>query len=611
MKKSMLSLLAMTALGAGEFSVPAAPAWQDIKVEVKADQPVVVAQSLKSQADGFHRLAIALSNKGQQPLTIEKITVRIPVANRLTDDLEMLYGGSCMGQTPLLRQNIANQTAKSSSHMYELVRLADGQYLFAGSLSWRMFLPNFTFKDGEFVIWSNGEGKQLKPGQTIQYEQIVLRRADDWIELLNQFGAAIAKENGIKKLKNPDFKGWATWDYYAYVFSTNDIYENMEKIKALSPAANLIQIDAGWYSARGDYKVRPNLAASMKQVSDRVKAAGMMPGIWIDGFRANSTSEVCVKHPEFFLHDQDGNMIIEVRRKEGPDRDRVYFDYSHPGARAHIAERIRAIKEEFGFPYFKIDFMRFGLNHEIMKGKPHVKSIKPHDPTITDVERMRLGLQAMRDAVGKENYLLGCSAVFGPCIGFVDGMRTGGDISPRFEAFPERSLANLGHFYLSGKVWDGDIDYLTFRAAADEDERVSKEEVKRGGSMTLNEAQMWADLNKLYGNIRLSSDNLMTLRPERQALVKEVFEHPPMDEAVPLDVWQRATRKGDGFELVLARKGEEVYLGVFNWSDAPKEYALAAFGKSEPVKLAARHSVLLKYDGEDSFAQLCKKLQSR
>ena len=611
--RAMAAGLAWAGLGlGGALAAAKTPEdWPDITVDVLANQPVATAQSLKPQADGFHRLAITLSNQGRQPLTIEKLTVHIPAAERLTDDLEMLYGGSCMGQTPLLRQKVGKQTTKSSSHMYEMVRLADGRYLFAGSLSWRIFLPNFTLKDNAIEIWSNGEGKQLKPGQTIQYEQIVLRRADDWVQMLNQFGAAIARENGIKKLKKTDFKGWATWDYYAYVFSTNDIYQNLEKIKALSPAANLIQIDAGWYSARGDYSVRTSLASDMKEIADHIKAQGMMPGIWMDGFRANSTSEVCIKHPEYFLHDQDGNMIIEVRRKEGTDRDRVYFDFSHPGARAHIAECIRAIKEDFGFPYFKIDFMRFGLNQEIMKGKPAVKSIKAHDPTITDVERMRLGLQAMRDAVGRENYLLGCSAVFGPCIGFVDGMRTGGDISPRFEAFPERSLANLGHFYLSGKVFNGDIDYLTFRAAADEDEKVSKEAVKHGGSLAMNEAQMWADLNKLYGNCRLNSDNLITLRPERQALVNEVFEYPAMDETIPLDVWRHATSKGDGFELVLARKGKEIYLGVFNWSDTPKEYALAAFGKPEPVKVAGRHSVILKYDGKDSFAQLCQKLQSR
>ncbi len=610
---AMVAGLAWAGLGLGvAMAATRAPEdWPGITVDVLADQPVATAKTLKQHADGFHRLTITLSNKGKQPLTIQRITVRIPVAERLTEDLEMLYGGSCMGQTPLLRQNIGGQTKQSSSHMYEMVRLADGEYLFAGSLSWRIFLPNFTLKDGAFVVWSNGEGKQLKPGETIQYEQIVIRRADDWLDLLNQFGTAIAKENGITKLKNADYKGWATWDYYAYVFSADDIYGNIEKLKKLSPAANLVQIDAGWYSARGDYAVRTNLAGSMREISDRIKAAGMTPGIWIDGFRANSTSEVCKKHPEYFLHDQDGNMIIEVRRKEGPDRDRVYFDYSHPGSRAHIAERIRTIVTDFGFPYLKIDFMRFGLNQDILRNKPTIKSIKAHDPTITDVERMRLGLQAMRDAVGPENYLLGCSAVFGPCIGFVDGMRTGGDISPRYDAFPERSLANLGHFYLSGKVFNGDIDYLTFRAAIDEDDKVSKEEVKRGGSLTINEAQTWADLNKLYGNCRLSSDNLMTLRPERQALVKEVFQYPAMDETVPLDVWRHATKKNDGFELVLARKGKEIYLGAFNWSDSAKEYPLAAFGAPEPVKLEARHSVILKYDGKESFAHLCQKLQSR
>jgi alpha-galactosidase len=103
----------------------------------------------------------------------------------------------------------------------------------------------------------------------------------------------------------------------------------------------------------------------------------------------------------------------------------------------------------------------------------------------------------------------------------------------------------------------------------------------------------------------------MTLRPERQALVKEVFQYPVMEETVPLDLWQHGKNKGDGFELVLARAGREIYLGVFNWGEAPKEYAVSAFGPAEPIKLSGRHSVILKYAGKDSFAELCRKLQSR
>ena len=586
--------------------------WPDIQVDVKASQPVATTQSLKEEANGFQRLAITLSNEGKEPLTIEKITVRIPLAEKLTKEQELIYGGSCMGRTPLLRENVGSKTKKSSSHMYEMLRLSEGEYLFAGSLSWRIFLPNFTLKDGAIEIWSHGEGKQLQPGQSIQYEQIVLKRSDDWLALLDQFGAAIAVENGISKLKPADYKGWATWDYYGRVFTDQDIYKNMDALNKLTPDANMVQIDGGWWIERGDYQtVRSDLPGGIKAIVSRIKSEGKTPGLHFDGFRGDAASEVCKAHPEYFLHDQDGKMIVDV--KEMPDRvmKYTYFDYSHPGARAHIAECIRNMKENWGVTYFKVDFMRYGLENDIKAKNKHVKSIKAHDPTITGVERFRLGMQAMREAMGPDSYFLGCSAVFGPCIGFVDGMRTGGDIHPRYEAFPERSLANLGNFYLSGKVFNGDADYVVFREAIDEDESVSKEDVKHGGSMTLNEAQMWADFNKIYGTARLHSDNLVTLRPERQALVKEVFQYPAMDESVPLDLWKHGKNKGDGFELVLARKGGEVYLGVFNWGDTPKEYDVAAFGKAEPVKLDGRHSVILKYDGKDSFAQLCEKLKSK
>ena len=606
---SASALCLLPAIAAAE----APPAWSGIKVEVKADHPVTSEQKLTDQADGFQRLSIQLSNKGTQPLTIKKINITIPLEVSLSDKMQMVYGGSCMGRTPLLRQNVGSQTKQSSSHMYELVRLNNDEYVFAGSLSWRIFLPNFTLQEKALMIWSNGEGKQLKPGDTIQYEQIVLKRGNNWLDVLDHFGTAIAAENGVTKLKDVEFNGWATWDYYGRVFTAKDIYGNMDALNKLAPKANMIQIDGGWWTERGDYTtIRPDLLpGGIKAIVSRIVAEGKTPGLHFDGFRGDAAAEVCKKHPEYFLHDQDGKLIVETNPKAERVMNYTFFDYSHPGARAHIAECIRTMKEDWGVTYFKVDFMRSGLENDILKKSEDVKSIKAFDPTITGVERFRLGMQAIRDAIGKDNYFLGCSAVFGPCIGFVDGMRTGGDISPRYQAFPERCLANLSNYYLCGKVFNGDADYIVYREAADEDETVSQEDVKHGGSMTMNEAQTWADFNKLFGTCRLNSDNLMTLRPERQALVKEVLDFPSMDETVPLDLWQHGKNKGDGFELVLARKGGEVYLGVFNWGETPKEYDVAAFGKAEPVKLDGRHSIILKYDGKDSFAQLCEKLKSK
>jgi len=586
--------------------------WKEIKVDVKANGTVSTTNSLKEIKNGFQQLSITLSNKGNKPITIQKISVSIPLEAQLSDNLDMVYGGSCMGRTPLLKQKIGSQTNRSWSHMYEMLRLSDGQYLFAGSTSWRIFMPNFTLKQGAFEVWSDGEGKQLKPGQTIQYEQIVLKRADNWLSLLDQFGTAIAAENKITKLKPADFKGWATWDYYGRVFTPKDIYGNMGQLNQLAPEVNMIQIDGGWWTERGDYKTLHSglLPGGLKEIVSRITAEGKTPGIHFDGFRGDEASEIYKTHPEYFLHDQDGKLVVEENEKADKVMHYIYFDYSHPGARAHIADCIKNMKDNWGIRYFKVDFMRYGLEDDIKLKNKHVKSFKAYDPTITGVERFRLGMKTMRDAMGDDIYFLGCSAVFGPTIGFVDGMRTGADINPIYQAFPERCLGNLSNFYLSGKVFNGDADYLVFREAIDEDSTVSQEDVKHGHSMTMNEAQMWADFNKLYGTARLQSDNLMTLRPERKALSKEVFEFPTMEETVPLDFWKHGTNKQDGFELIIARKDKDIYLGVFNWGDKPKEYELKAFGKISPVLLEGRHSQIIKYEGKKSFDELCENMKS-
>ena len=584
--------------------------WSGIMVQVYATSKIESSQKQINVKGGKHHLDITFTNKGNQIAIIDSIAITIPYTESIDQKARVAYGSSSMGQRPVLVQELGKPTKNSYSFMYAMVQKTNNQYVFAGALSWRMFMPAITFKNQSFVIRSNGQGKALKPGESIHYEQILLCTSSDWQDVLESYATSIAVENRIKKLKNKVYKGWATWDYFGYKFSDKDIYENMDQIKKLDPSANLIQIDAGWYSQRGDFSnSRSDLPGGMKAIADRIKSAGMIPGIWIDGFRASTDSNVFKEHPEYFLHDNEGNLIVQNRRPEGPDKDRVYMDYSHPGARAHIAECIRVITKEMGIPYIKVDFVGLGLNEEILAANKNSKSIKPFDAALTDVERLRLGLKTMREAAGADAFILGCSGVFGPMIGLVDGMRTGGDISPRFEAFPERVLANAGNSYLCGKVFSGDADYTVLREAADEDKSVAEEKVKHGGTVTTNEAQMWADFNKLYGNFRLSSDKLSILRPERKEILKEVLNFPMMEETVPLDFWQHAKDKTDGYELLLSHKGKDIYLGIFNWSNESKEYHLEAFGNGIQ-KLEARHSKVLKYTGSKSFTELRKSLST-
>jgi alpha-galactosidase len=611
-------------------------AWDKVRVDVAANHPVRAEHRVVTGQDGFSQIEIMLTNPGETALTIASVDVSLPLQGKFDPESEVIHGSSCMGRRPVLREPVSglrNRTrtkinelkavahfdprevldpaSRSYSYMYELVRLSGGQYLMAGSLSWRIFLPVLSVSESGFRVYSDGEGRQLKPGESISYEKIVLKHSSDWRGLLMEFGRAIAAENGIKQVKAAEFKGWATWDYYSRIFMAEDVLHNMAEVNQLAPGPHLIQIDGGWWTERGDYtSVRANLPGGIKALADRIKAAGNIPGLHFDGFRGDVRSEIYRKHPEYFLHDQDGKVIADHEPRFDKVLSSIYFDYSHPGARRYIADCIARMRE-WGITYFKVDFMRFGLESEIKQAHPHVQRVVAHDPSLTGVERFRLGLQTMRDAIGPENYFLGCSAVFGPCIGFVDGMRTGGDIHPHYPEFPIRVLANSGNFYLDRTVFNVDADYLVFREAADEDDRVSKDPKKFGGSLAMHEARTWADYLKLFGNARLQSDNLMLLRPERKALVKEVFAWPVMDESVPLDMWQKATSREDGFELILARKGGQIFLGVFNWGDADKSYPLAAFGLSQPLALKGHHSTILTYQGTDTFDQLFAKLNSR
>ena len=216
--------------------------WKGITVNVNANHPIQVTQKITTDASGLKRLDIILSNNGTETTSIDSIEIQIPIQVPINSDMKVSYGSSSMGSRPILVHKVGEPQKASYSYMYAMVQQANNQYVFAGALSWRIFIPIITLEKNVFVVRSKGEGKQIKPGQSIHYEQIVLGLVPDWQKVLDTYGAAIAKENKINKVKNVDYKGWATWDYYAYKFSDKDIYENIDLIKQLAPTATSFKL---------------------------------------------------------------------------------------------------------------------------------------------------------------------------------------------------------------------------------------------------------------------------------------------------------------------------------------------------------------------------------
>ncbi len=540
-------------------------------------------------------VSISFTNSGTQTEIIKNITVNLNQTPAFSSTTKFLYGGSCMGRS-FMQQRDYNDSTTTTETVF--LAKADKNKLFkVGIITWEIFQAKIAFSKNKGVtIVAKGENKPIKPGQTINFEKIVIENGTDWQDMLYSYGEQIAKYYKITPKKIIPFKGWSTWDYYGGNFTDKEIEMNTKLIKELDVNANTIQVDGGWWTKRGDYlSTKPTIEGGMKGVADMIKSYGYTPGIHIDGFRADKNSEIFKAHPEYFLKDQNGETYPNSTIAD----QTVLFDYSNPEACAYIKNVLKTMRENWGYNYFKIDFMRYGVNEEVLryyKGNG-LTEIQAFDPSMSSFERVHAGLRAMREGVGSA-YFLGCSAIFGGTLGIVDGLRTGGDIFPNYDSYMTRCLQNGGNFYLHKTVVQTDADYLIVRNKDDEEiERAWKN--KFGGSITLNEAKMWADYVALFGGSKFSSDNLNTLRPERKALVKKAFELETCDRYIPIDLWDKANDKDDAYIPTKSIQTENCYeQPIFNVDKNTLD-----------IKLKARTSVIFKLNKRADFDKVRKQIE--
>lgn len=586
---------------------------------------------IKKNFSGQKYLQISFTNKGNKIDYLDSISVIISPPKEVSNTTKLIFGGTCMGRTPISQTIVSDKVSKSDT--FQMLQLDKDHFSITGILTWNTFLPYlfYDLKNG-IIVKANGEGKPIKPGETIEFEKILLDSNNSWQDLLFEYGEEIAKEHDIEPKEPIQLKGWSTWDYYGRVFDTKDVIKNIDQLTLDEKDANIIQIDGGWWIHRGDYlSVRDNLQGGMKAIAEYAKSKGYRAGIHLDGFRADKKSDLYKSNPDWFLKDQDGEVVCYSIDKGDTFMEYIYFDYSNPAVCAYMKNVLKTIRTEWGFSYFKIDFMRYGLLETILEEhgvnnkintKPITK-ILSFNNNMTSVQRTRAGLKAMREGID-EGFFLACSSIFGPTLGIVDGLRTGQDISPTFDYYKATSFQNAGNFYLNHTVVQNDADYLVVRNSKDEEPERAWGKTKFGGTTTLNEAEMWSNYISLFGGIKISSDNLITLRDERKKLITNAFKYNTARRFIPLDLWDHAMTKDDTFNIMLAENVDGVYLALFNWDDNQQQFLLDGFGKSKiinpesekeytltkgklNINLKKRSSIILKVEGGD-FDVLRKSL---
>jgi alpha-galactosidase len=576
----MKRVLAILAAGFAVLIGKAAPiAASDVRVSAALSQPGASLSpqvDITPRADGATVVEVRLTNRSTRDVELLGAEVEFPWIAPSSAAFRVAAGAMSSGRWPsTLVFDPAKDPGEPVSGMYLLAK-SDGEFALAGFLSWRTFWSKLRYRAGKLIMSADGEGRRIRAGETVTLEKVRFVRGPDWQDLLFGYGDAIARELRLAPKPPRRFIGWSTWDYYGRGFSAEAVRGNVAALKTLLPSANLVQIDGGWWRDRGDYGgTREDLGPdAMKTFAADFRAQGLTAGVHLDGMRFSPESIVAREHPEFFLHDEHGALLRERTSLNGQVRH-LFVDYSHPGACAYMRETLRRLRRDWGFDYFKIDFLRAGIAEDIRRDafdNDPARRIVAFDAGLTSVERLHRALMAFRAGMGDDAYFVGCSTPFGPTFGHVDALRTGPDISPRFTAYQSQCEANAGNFYLHGRVVDVDADYLVVRAREDQDATLVKERIKDGGDLAQDEAEMWADYVALFSGPKIASDNLMILREERKALVRFAALQPSCARFVPLDFWEHARTRADPFQVFLGEAGRDVLLAVFNWNGAPHTY---------------------------------------
>jgi alpha-galactosidase len=126
---------------------------------------------------------------------------------------------------------------------------------------------------------------------------------------------------------------------------------------AAATGAEYFVIDAGWYAEAGEPwwdavgEWQPSASrfpGGLTEVLDRIRAAGMVPGLWLEPEVVGVRSPVAGRLPDGAFFTRGGERVVE--------HSRYHLDLRHPAARAHLDAVVDRLAGDLGIGYLKLDY---------------------------------------------------------------------------------------------------------------------------------------------------------------------------------------------------------------------------------------------------------------
>ncbi|WP_276273191.1 glycoside hydrolase family 36 protein [Haloarcula litorea] len=342
--------------------------------------------------------------------------------------------------------------------------------------------------------------------------------------------------------------GWCSWYHYFTDVTADDMREAVADVAAWDPPIDVVQLDDGYQVAFGDWRTLAEGFDEMPALTDDIEGAGYTPGLWLAPFFVQADAALVDDHPEWFVTDADGAFV-----SAGERHGEMYgLDCTHPGVEAWLTDTFETIVDDWGFDYLKLDFLYAGA----LPGQRH--------DDVTRAEAYQRGLKTIRQAVGRDTFLLGCGAPQAQSVGLVDAMRVGPDTAPHWrdpdgiasEPAHENALRNvLNRQFAHDRWWVNDPDCQLLRPGTD---------------LTDAERRTLAAVVALTGGSNVLSDRVAAIDEPGRTLFERSL--PPVDGGTVEGVGDRTfpervecERPADGGRAV----------ALVNWADEPRTRSLS------------------------------------
>jgi alpha-galactosidase len=414
-------------------------------------------------------------------------------------------------------------------------------------------------------LWSNGDGMQLEPGRSFSTDWACLQFVDLDDEVpLEPYLDAVTRENNARRISISPI-GWCSWYYFFNSVTQDDILSNLRWVEDKRDAVpiDIIQIDDGFQAEVGDWLKRDvrSFPMGMAQLSEQIREAGFMPGLWLAPFIAKPGAQLVRDNPEWILRNR-------WRLPTNPGFTFGTFsralDVSHPSFLEYLQELILKITHEWGYDYLKLDFLYAGA-------LPGVR----FDDTQTRAQALNKALSVIRQSAGEKVLLLGCGCPLGSGVGIFDLMRIGPDVAPTWSpsyrgvkfpftnepGFPSARnamQAAINRGFLHRKWWVNDPDCLLIR--------------DRESQLTEAEVQSLATVISLSGGSLFTSDDLPSLSVSRMNWLTRLIPLLPSSARV-VDWFDTAYPS----HLLLPLSGEcgsWQLLAVLNWKESAADFRI-------------------------------------